>query len=80
MEYICDEYASAVVVAIVIVFSTDLMEFASIAELTVIRLVALLGPPRSLNGLLAHTTLLYRIQCNRECIRLDYINLLICDE
>ena len=74
MEYICEEYTSTVVVAIALVFSADRMEFALIAELIVTRLIALFGPPRLLNGLLAHTTLLCRIQCTRECMRLDYIN------
>ena len=59
MEYIREEYTSAVVVSIALVFSADLMEFALIAELIVIGLIALFGLPRSLNGLLAHTTLLY---------------------
>lgn len=71
MEYFCEEYKSAVVVAIALVFSADLMEFALIAELLVIRLITLFG---SLNGLLSHTTLLCRIQCTRECMRLDCIN------
>ena len=68
------------VVVIALAFNVDQMVFESVADSTILRMITLLLPPRSLHWLHMHTALRCRINCTENCLPAYCIDLFICDE